>query len=223
MPTARSQAHSTAEFTAIAEVAPERFPRQDRGVVHPDPLQPIQHRDHCGFLFRFHANIDLLDNRVAIGLHLFDPPHHHRGIEWLNRLAKRGGIVLRQSFLRLGKRASREVGRLIHTGGHQQAMRHLRTLKTYLGRLHRDVGRKLESQPLDPLLRETSKEIMARIARLLAQKPADKRKLHALLPENIRAIPPANASQPKRRGRPPTKQPTEHQYGAAPAPYPQPI
>jgi len=45
----------------------------------------------------------------------------------------------------------------------------------------------------------------------------------ALLPENIRAIPPANASQPKRRGRPPTKQPTEHQYGAAPAPYPQPI
>lgn len=31
----------------------------------------------------------------------------YRGIEWLNRLAKRGGIELRQSFLRLGKQAQR--------------------------------------------------------------------------------------------------------------------
>lgn len=45
----------------------------------------------------------------------------------------------------------------------------------------------------------------------------------ALLPENIRAIRTANAPQANRRGRPPTKQPTEQQYGAVPAPYPQPI
>jgi DNA replication protein DnaC len=45
----------------------------------------------------------------------------------------------------------------------------------------------------------------------------------ALLPENIRAIPTANAPQAKRRGRPPTKQPNEQHYGAVPAPYPQPI
>jgi len=45
----------------------------------------------------------------------------------------------------------------------------------------------------------------------------------ALLPENIRAVPTANAPQAKRRGRPPTKQPNEQQYGAVPAPYPQPI
>lgn len=45
----------------------------------------------------------------------------------------------------------------------------------------------------------------------------------ALLPENIRAIPTANAPQAKRRGRPPTKQMIDHQYGAVPAPYPQPI
>jgi DNA replication protein DnaC len=45
----------------------------------------------------------------------------------------------------------------------------------------------------------------------------------ALLPENIRATPPASSPQPKRRGRPPTKQPVDHQYGSVPAPYPQPI
>jgi DNA replication protein DnaC len=45
----------------------------------------------------------------------------------------------------------------------------------------------------------------------------------ALLPENIRANPAANSPQAKRRGRPPTKQPNDHQCGAVPAPYPQPI
>jgi len=109
----------------------------------------------------------------------------YRGIEWLNRLAKRGGLELRQSFLRLGKRAQREVGRLIHTGGHKQAMRHVRKLKTYLGRLHRDVGRKLEA---DPVLRERATKTMARIARLLAQQPGDKRKLYALHAPEVECI-----------------------------------
>lgn len=41
-----------------------------------------------------------------------------RCIEWLNRLAKQHGITLRQSFLRVGRRARREVSRLIHGRGH---------------------------------------------------------------------------------------------------------
>jgi transposase, IS5 family len=109
----------------------------------------------------------------------------YRGIEWLNRLAKQNAIALRQSFLRLGKHAQREVGRLIHTGARKQAMRHLRKLRTYLGRLHRDVGRKLEDHPL---LREMCREMMARIARLLAQKKDDKRKLYALHAPEVECI-----------------------------------
>src|SRR3546814_3670723 len=53
-----------------------------------------------------------------------------RGIEWLNRLAKRHGIKLRQSFLRVGRRARRDVSRLIHGRGHKQAMRWVRKLRT---------------------------------------------------------------------------------------------
>jgi IS5 family transposase len=105
----------------------------------------------------------------------------YRGIEWLNRLAKRHGIELRQSFVRLGKHAKREVGRLIHTGGHKQAMRYLRKLKTYLGRLYRDVDRKLDAQP-------GPAETMAPIAHLLAQKPTDKRKLYALHAPEVECI-----------------------------------
>jgi IS5 family transposase len=109
----------------------------------------------------------------------------YRGIEWLNRLAKRHGVELRQSFLRLGKYAKREVGRLIHTGGHKQAMRHLRRLKTFLGRLYRDVARKLDAQPV---LREICAETMAIVARLLAQKSDDKRKLYALHAPEVECI-----------------------------------
>jgi IS5 family transposase len=46
-----------------------------------------------------------------------------RAVEWLNKLAKKHGIELRQSYLRLATRARREVGRLIHGRGHKQAMR----------------------------------------------------------------------------------------------------
>ena len=122
-----------------------------------------------------------LPTRLMVG----DSHLLYRGIEWLNRLAKRHGVELRQSFLRLGKYSKREVGRLIHTGGHKQAMRHLRSLKTFLGRLYRDVARKLDAQPV---LREICAETMAIVARLLAQKSDDKRKLYALHAPEVECI-----------------------------------
>ena len=57
-----------------------------------------------------------------------------RGIERLNALAKKHGIKLRQSFLRVGRQAKRDVSRLIHGRGHKQAMRWVRKLRTWLGR-----------------------------------------------------------------------------------------
>jgi hypothetical protein len=70
-----------------------------------------------------------------------------RAIEWLNKLAKKHGIDLRQSYLRLARRARREVGRLIHGRGHKQAMRYLRKMRTWAARLVRDIERKIDGQP----------------------------------------------------------------------------
>jgi IS5 family transposase len=53
-----------------------------------------------------------------------------RGIEWLNRLARKHGIKLRQSFLRVGRQARRDVSRLIHGRGHKRAMHWARRLRT---------------------------------------------------------------------------------------------
>src|SRR5215210_7131056 len=66
-----------------------------------------------------------------------------RGIEILVRLARRHGIRLRQSCLRVAKRARREAARLVHSGRRRQAERRVRQLRTWLGRLFRDIGRKI--------------------------------------------------------------------------------
>ena len=71
-----------------------------------------------------------------------------RGIGWLNRLANRHDIKLRQSFLRVGRRARRDVSRLIHGRGHKEAMHWVRKLRTSLGRLNRDIGRKIAATPI---------------------------------------------------------------------------
>ena len=70
-----------------------------------------------------------------------------RAIEWLSRAAKRHGISLRQSFLRLATRARRDIARLLHTGGHKQGLRWSRNMGTWLGRLIRDIRRKIAGDP----------------------------------------------------------------------------
>lgn len=69
----------------------------------------------------------------------------HRGVEILGRLARRHGIVLRQSYARISTRARREVAKLIHRGRHREAERVVRRMRTWLGRLARDVARKIET------------------------------------------------------------------------------
>src|SRR6201995_4163758 len=82
---ARRQPAPPSDLALIAEVAPERFPHQDRGVVHPNPLQPVQLADHRGFPFRLRSKsistgprVAGLDNRITLGFHLVDLPHHQR-------------------------------------------------------------------------------------------------------------------------------------------------
>lgn len=108
-----------------------------------------------------------------------------RAIEWLNRLARKQGIDLRQSYLRLAKRARREVGRLIHGRGHKQALRHLRKMRTWAGRLTRDIERKIEGRPD---LAHDCAPVLDRVKAFLAQKLDDKRKIYALHAPEVECI-----------------------------------
>jgi IS5 family transposase len=67
----------------------------------------------------------------------------HRARERLVRLAKKTGVPLRQSYERVGKLALIAHQRYAHAKQFKRANRALRSIRTYLGRVCRDVARKV--------------------------------------------------------------------------------
>ena len=66
----------------------------------------------------------------------------HRARERLVRLAQKQGVALRQSYVRIGKAALIRHQRYAHAKQFKRANRALKSLRTYLGRVIRDIGRK---------------------------------------------------------------------------------
>ena len=67
----------------------------------------------------------------------------HAAIKGLNRLASKHGVRLRQSYLRIAKRAAMMAGRYAHAKQFNRHHRELRILRTRLGRIIRDIRRKI--------------------------------------------------------------------------------
>jgi IS5 family transposase len=67
----------------------------------------------------------------------------HAAIKGLNRLARKYGVRLRQSYLRVAKQAAMMAGRYAHAKQFKRHQRQLRLLRTRLGRLIRDIRRKI--------------------------------------------------------------------------------
>ena len=67
----------------------------------------------------------------------------HAAIKGLNRLAREYGVRLRQSYLRVAKQAAMMAGRYAHAKQFRRHRRQLRILRTRLGRLIRDIHRKI--------------------------------------------------------------------------------
>src|SRR6478672_759687 len=70
----------------------------------------------------------------------------HAAIKGLNRLARKCRLQLRQSYLRIAKCAAMMAGRYAHAKQFQRHHRQLRLLRTRLGRLIRDIRRKIAGQ-----------------------------------------------------------------------------
>src|ERR1700681_3404934 len=71
----------------------------------------------------------------------------HAAIKGLNRLANKHGVRLRQSYVRIAKHAAMMAGRYAHAKQFNRRRRELRILRTRLGRLIRDIGRKIAGHP----------------------------------------------------------------------------
>ena len=68
----------------------------------------------------------------------------HRAREKLVRLAEKQGVDLRQSYVRIGKYALIAHQRYAYAKQFRRANRELRKLRTYLGRVRRDIMRKIK-------------------------------------------------------------------------------
>jgi IS5 family transposase len=70
----------------------------------------------------------------------------HAAIKGLNRLARKHGVKLRQSYLRIARTAAMMAGRYAHAKQFKRHQRQLRILRSRLGRIIRDIRRKIEGQ-----------------------------------------------------------------------------
>jgi IS5 family transposase len=93
----------------------------------------------------------------------------NRAREILVRLARGAGIKLRQSYARVGKFALIKHQRYAHAKQFKRANRALKTLRTYLGRIIRDIARKIGGSAT--LLSESALlRMLAQARRVLEQK-----------------------------------------------------
>jgi transposase, IS5 family len=90
----------------------------------------------------------------------------HRALEKLVDLARRYGLRLRQSYRRVGKRAAIMVGRYSHAHQFKRARRELKFLRTRLGRVIRDIRRKIADKPM---LQERFADLLALAVRVRFQ------------------------------------------------------
>jgi IS5 family transposase len=103
----------------------------------------------------------------------------------LVNLAQRHGVVLRQSYVRVGKRALVQVGRYAHAKQMKRKRKAQRKLKTYLGRVVRDIERKINNNPALSALFDAD---LCKARRLLTQQRNSKNKLYSIDAPEVECI-----------------------------------
>jgi transposase, IS5 family len=120
----------------------------------------------------------------------------NRAREILVRLAKGAGIKLRQSYARVGKFVLIKHQRYAHAKQFKRANRALKTLRTYLGRIIRDIARKTEGSAA--VLSESALSRMLALARRVLDQKQHQRgpKVYSLHAPEVECIGKGKAHRP---------------------------
>ena len=108
--------------------------------------------------------------------------------------ARRAGVALKQSYEKEGRQLRRRAGGYAHARQFRRLRRVLKRQRTILGRLLRDVQRKLPG--LDEAARDRLEVWLERAERLQRQRPKDKGKRYALHAPEVECIGKGKARQP---------------------------
>src|SRR5882757_280997 len=112
----------------------------------------------------------------------------------LVQLAQRAGLALKQTYEREGKRLRRRAGGYAHAKQFKRLRRVLKRQRTVLGRLLRDIERKLSGASDE---RQAQLRVwLERAWRICRQRPKDKNKLYARHAPEVECIGKGKAPQP---------------------------
>ena len=127
------------------------------------------------------VNVDTTVQEKAIAFPT-DARLYYKMREALVRAAESRDIVLRQNYRRLAKRALSKQGHYSHAKQYRRARRETKRLKTMLGRVYRDILRKINN-PDEPLI-----EQLKRAEKLLLQEKNDSHKLYSVHAPEVECI-----------------------------------
>ena len=104
------------------------------------------------------------------------------------------GIKLRQNYNREAPRLAAQIGRYAHAKQYRRMKKSLRTLRSRVGRVMRDVGRQIDR--IDPKRQGRAQNLLGRVNRILTQRTKDKNKLYALHAPEVQCIAKGKARTP---------------------------
>lgn len=116
-----------------------------------------------------------------------------KGRQHLVKLAESLGIGLRQNYNREAPRLAAQVARYAHAKQFRRMRAVLKTQRTILGRVWRDMQRKLSADQGDTVFVRTT---LAKVKRLLTQQRTDKNKLYSLHAPEVECIAKGKVRQP---------------------------
>ena len=136
------------------------------------------------------VNVDTTVQEKAIAFPT-DARLYHKARGTLVRAAKRIGIPLRQSYERVSKLALAKNGRYAHARQMKRARREQKRLRTYLGRVIRDIERKLPTGHTAQM-----SKLLEIARRILTQQRHDKGKVYSMHAPEVECIAKGKAHKP---------------------------
>lgn len=146
-----------------------------------ETLQTAKREEHLTERHMERVNVDTTVQEKAIA-YPTDSRLYHKARVLLVKAAKDRGIPLRQSYLRLGKKALIMNGRYAHARQMKRAKKEQKKLKNYLGRVYRNILRNC------PEPDEQLAGLLTYAKRILTQQRHDKNKLYSLHAPEVECI-----------------------------------
>lgn len=108
----------------------------------------------------------------------------------LVKVAEDNGLQLRQNYNRVAPRLAAQIGRYAHA----KQFKRMKTLRTRVGRVHREVTRQMHMLP--EAAKAKVQDWLSRTGRILTQRTKDKNKLYALHAPEVECISKGKARTP---------------------------